>query len=101
GIRDWSVTGVQTCALPICELRPGNLIVTITGQGRSVYRVAALGSSHTRIVDPAPNRLLLVTAASPYIPAYYIEVDARLVSAPRRSEERRVGKEGRAREWPG
>src|SRR5262249_60982344 len=36
------------------ELRPGNLIVTVTGQGRSVYRVAALGSSHTRIVDPAP-----------------------------------------------
>src|SRR5262249_9904650 len=65
------------------ELRPGNLIVTITGQGRSVYRVAALGSSRTRIVDPAPNRLILVTAASQYIPAYYIEVDARLVSAPR------------------
>ena len=65
------------------ELRPGNLIVMVTGQGRSVYRVAALGSSHTRIVDPAPNRLILVTAASPYIPAYYIEVDARLVSAPR------------------
>src|SRR5438093_7250412 len=21
GIRDWSVTGVQTCALPICEVR--------------------------------------------------------------------------------
>src|SRR5438046_8819536 len=22
GIRDWSVTGVQTCALPICEAQP-------------------------------------------------------------------------------
>lgn len=65
------------------ELRPGDLIVTVTGQGRSVYRVAALGSSHTRIVDPAPNRLLLVTAASAAIPAYYIEVDARLVSVAR------------------
>jgi sortase A len=65
------------------ELRPGNLIVTVTGQGRSVYRVAALGSSHTRIVDPAPNRLILVTAASSVIPAYYIEVDARLVSVAR------------------
>jgi sortase A len=65
------------------ELRPGDVIVTITGQGRSVYQVAALGSSHVRIVDPAPNRLLLVTAASPVIPAYYIEVDARLVSPAR------------------
>jgi len=64
-------------------LRPGDLIVTVTGQGRSVYRVAALGSSHVRIVDPAPNRLLLVTASSPVIPAYYIEVDARLISVAR------------------
>ena len=48
------------------DLRPGDVIVTITGQGRSVYRVAALGSSQAvRIDDPAPNRLLLVTAASP------------------------------------
>src|SRR5438093_10589683 len=23
GIRDWSVTGVQTCALPICDRAPG------------------------------------------------------------------------------
>jgi len=65
------------------ELRPGDLIVTITGQGRSVYRVAALGSSHMRVVDPAPNRLLLITASSAVIPAYYVEVDARLVSTAR------------------
>jgi sortase (surface protein transpeptidase) len=65
------------------ELRPGDVIVTVTGQGRSVYRVAAIGNSHQRIVDPEPNRLILVTAASPYIPAYYIEVDARLVSVAR------------------
>src|SRR5829696_9798761 len=25
GIRAWSVTGVQTCALPICGRRPGSL----------------------------------------------------------------------------
>jgi LPXTG-site transpeptidase (sortase) family protein len=66
------------------ELRPGDVIVTVTGQGRSVYRVAALGSSQAvRIVDPAPNRLLLVTAASPVVPSYYIEIDARLVSVTR------------------
>jgi len=65
------------------DLRPGDFIITVTGQGRSVYRVAAIGNSHQRIVDPEPNRLILVTAASPYIPAYYIEVDARLVSVAR------------------
>src|SRR5437016_9133320 len=31
GIRDWSVTGVQTCALPICYIRRGSA----TPQGRS------------------------------------------------------------------
>ena len=66
------------------ELRPGDVIVTVTGQGRSVYRVAAVGSSQAvRIVDPAPNRLLLVTAASPVVPSYYIEIDARLISVTR------------------
>jgi sortase A len=66
------------------ELRPGDVIITITGQGRSVYRVAAVGSSQAvRIDDPEPNRLLLVTAASPVVPSYYIEIDARLVSVAR------------------
>jgi len=66
------------------DLRPGDYIITITGQGRSVYRVAAIGTSQAvRIVDPAPNRLLLVTAASPVVPSYYIEVDARLISVTR------------------
>lgn len=65
------------------SLRPGDVIVTITGQGRSVYRVAALGNSQVRIDDPEPNRLLLVTASSPVVPSYYIEIDARLVSVTR------------------
>ena len=66
------------------ELRPGDFIITVTGQGRSVYRVAAVGSSQAvRIQDPAPNRLVLVTAASPVVPSYYIEIDARLVSVTR------------------
>jgi sortase A len=65
------------------DLRPGDLIETVTGQGRSTYRVAAIGNSHVRIDDPEPNRLLLVTASSPVVPTYYIEVDARLSSVTR------------------
>jgi sortase A len=34
-------------------------------------------------VDPEPNRLVLVTASSPYVPAYDTEVDARLASVAR------------------
>lgn len=68
----------------LADLRPGDVIVTITGQGRSVYRVAALGGSQeVRIEDPEPNRLLLITADSPVVPSYYVEVDARLVSVTR------------------
>lgn len=67
----------------LADLRPGDLIETITGQGRSTYRVAALADSRIRIEDPAPNRLVLLTASSPFIPSYYTEVDARLVSAAR------------------
>jgi sortase A len=86
GIRDLVVvegTSPENMTLGPGSLRPGDVIVTITGQGRSVYRVAALGNSQVRIDDPEPNRLLLVTASSPYIPSYYIEIDARLVSVTR------------------
>jgi sortase A len=67
------------------ELRPGAFIETITGQGESTYTVAAVGNSKERIVDSAPNRLLLFTASSPVVPSYYVEVDAHLTTAPRPS----------------
>jgi sortase A len=69
----------------IDQLRPGDVIETVTGQGRSVYTVAAVGNSKERIVDSTPNRLLLFTASSPVIPSYYVEVDAHLATAPRPS----------------
>jgi sortase A len=67
----------------ITQLRPGAFIETITGQGESTYTVVAIGNSKERIVDRAPNQLLLFTASSPVIPSYYVEVDAHLTSAPR------------------
>jgi sortase A len=67
------------------QLQPGAFIETITGQGESTYTVAAVGNSKERIVDSAPNRLLLFTASSPVIPSYYVEVDAHLTTAPRPS----------------
>jgi len=67
----------------LTQLRPGAFIETITGQGESTYTVVAIGNSKERIVDRAPNQLLLFTASSPVIPSYYVEVDAHLTSAPR------------------
>jgi sortase A len=67
------------------QLLPGAFIETITGQGESTYTVAAVGNSKERIVDHAPNQLLLFTASSPVVPSYYVEVDAHLTTAPRPS----------------
>src|SRR5437763_16466459 len=67
GIRDTSVTGVQTCALPIFGL---------VATGASWLAASAL-------VAVINSRYFLLSAAT---------LD--------RSEERRVGKEWRARWWP-
>lgn len=64
----------------LSQLRIGDEIVAITAQGKALYKVAAFGDSSHLVVDPAPNRLLLLTAGSPYVPTYYDYVDADLVS---------------------
>src|SRR5262249_33204277 len=46
------------------------------------YKVAGIGGSHLLINDPVPNRLLLLTASSAGVPAYYTSVDARLTTSP-------------------
>src|SRR5688572_33425898 len=73
GIRDLTVTGIQTCALPILR-RPtlGHLLAPVDHAERD--RRPAGGSSHRR--DPQGR--------GQHVP---------------RSEERRVGKECRSR-WP-
>jgi sortase A len=65
----------------IGQLRAGDTIKAVTGQGSFTYRVAAVADSTKTIEDPAPNRLLLLTASSPVIPTYYTQVDADLVSS--------------------
>jgi sortase A len=69
----------------LAQLRPGATITAITGQGTSTYTVAAVADSRQIIKDTVPDRLVLLTASSPVIPSYYIEVDARLASPPRPS----------------
>src|SRR5262249_59675838 len=75
GIRDWSVTGVQTCALPISR-PPGGQRLRV-GLGDELRR-GFLVEQPVRW-DPELRRALVED---------------------RRSEERRVGKEGRSRWAP-
>src|SRR5262249_56989476 len=91
GIRDWSVTGVQTCALPISL--------------RKLCHCAASWPHSTA----APCFCTRLISASDFISASTFQVLRGMTSrssvsrtltaseASRRSEERRVGKEGRSR----
>ena len=63
------------------ELRPGDTITAITGQGTSIYTVAAAAPSSVIIKDPAQARMVLLTAYSPTVPTYYYQVDADLTSS--------------------
>src|SRR5262249_56779489 len=87
GIRDWSVTGVQTCALPIS--RGGK-----EARGRTEARPAA----RCRLLPHRPGLRCRETANAP-VPASRTRRRG-MPDAPcreNRSEERRVGKEGRSR----
>src|SRR5690606_41147262 len=90
GIRDFHVTGVQTCALPIS--RNGTVIeganeqtLNITGPG--TYRVTvttAEGCEGSDVIVVTPGEPAIITDIT--VGPDYVIVEAR-------SEERRVGKE--------
>src|SRR5256885_10306803 len=86
GIRDYKVTGVQTCALPICSERqdlPTNIGASAGAQNRGVPPSRESSAPRTTATTPS-------SAASGTVSAMKSE----------RSEERRVGKEGRSRGSP-
>src|SRR5262249_57954762 len=89
GIRDWSVTGVQTCALPIffdasCEL-------SLTGSFFSAAFFTSIFFSATcfSVAFFSADFFSVVFFSSVFLSAGFLS--AGLCS---RSEERRVGKEG-------
>src|SRR5258706_9137208 len=82
GIRDWSVTGVQTCALPISTLMNGPMSLKLRWR-LAFSRVSKADGGirpARRRMPPPPCR------SSSFLPD--------------RSEERRVGKECRSRWSP-
>src|SRR2546427_2830941 len=80
GIRDLTVTGVQTCALPILLGQCSGRIINIA----SVALPSLPATDAMLMILPLPCPSMTLTAAR----------------ETRRSEERRVGKEGRSRWAP-
>lgn len=66
----------------LLDLRRGDKINVITGQGHSSYTVVAKGDSLHLVEDPDPNRLLLVTSCSALIPTTFCYFDADLTTPP-------------------
>ncbi len=66
----------------LLQLRKGDKINVITGQGHSSYTVVAKGDSLHLVEDPDPNRLLLVTSCSAVVPTSFCYFDADLTTAP-------------------
>src|SRR5258706_8466498 len=86
GIRDWSVTGVQTCALPISLHLPHDAL----SQTPQSHHAAAFRRAQRRVNGAQQRRADDAGALE------RLADDARR----QRSEERRVGKEGRSRWSP-
>src|SRR5206468_4979716 len=99
--RDLIVTGVQTCALPICELSAHvareRTRVGADEEERGVGVIARQDAQHER----RPARVgPVVEAESNHARANGDPIDRRVdASAASRSEERRVGKVWRSRWW--
>src|SRR5262249_59869451 len=85
GIRDWSVTGVQTCALPISRRRA---LYRRLSEPPPPWTTYGRGRAALIIRPSAPPTDRLSSRAAPGD------------NKPARSEERRVGKERRCR-WGG
>src|SRR5689334_23725238 len=94
GIRDGTVTGVQTCALPIFK-------------GGKKYEIKARGSREALLAEQSGRGVVLAAfSKTPFAVERFAENghwDYRALSGdstdhdPERSEERRVGKECRSR----
>src|SRR5258706_434949 len=89
GIRDWSVTGVQTCALPISSWQKP--------RGRRRRWCACCRPSTAARTSTAPSTRFLPRRRRRSTPSSRPTCAA---SSRRRSEERRVGKECRSRWSP-
>src|SRR5204863_7032700 len=92
GIRDLYVTGVQTCALPIC------VPVMTSAPTSTPIGICAASSSGEGTLQATPTVSAPISVAAASAPRTYGVRP--LAAIPTRSEERRVGKECRYRWSP-
>src|SRR5690606_39840819 len=90
GIRDFHVTGVQTCALPIFIIRPP----LVYGPGVKANFLSLVKLSATKL--PLPFGSVNNKRSMVYV-GNLVSFIIRCIQHPARSEERRVGKEWRCR----
>src|SRR5690606_39725031 len=94
GIRAFHVTGVQTCALPILPVVSFERVVQLVGdyqpyKGFGIERSLTISPAYW--IRSASRRSVILTVV-PAIVLYFWLGNLR-------SEERRVGREGRTRRW--
>src|SRR5690606_40631952 len=98
GIRDFHVTGVQTCALPICMHDEHARRVL----AETVVFLGDVQSQHTHLGQHLPvvvaEALALARDLATFLEAPAVGRESAQAVC-ERSEERRVGKECRARWW--
>src|SRR5436189_4420957 len=92
GIRDTSVTRVQTCALPICELR------RFMAKAKKLFTIGYEQTPPKAVLDELEQSgVKLVVDVRAVTSSRRPGFSKRQLAAGLRSEERRVGKGGRAR----
>src|SRR5206468_9187656 len=97
GIRDLIVTGVQTCALPIFNGAVIGSLYALVGMGIIlVYRANRIINFASAALGSVPAVIALILISRKGLP-YLAAIPIVLIGAAVRSEERRVGKECRAR----
>src|SRR5690606_40613732 len=95
GIRDFHVTGVQTCALPISDVQGSqealsqSLLKLSTDEVKVQLVYAGVGGISESDIN-------LAIASKAIVIGFNVRADA---GARKRSEERRVGKGGRVGGW--
>src|SRR5205807_5645272 len=95
GIRDYKVTGVQTCALPISDVHG---IPHLVWWNRDEQRLVEYGSSFAAMRAVGLARGLRDTVVN--LNEHHLSKRAETIYEALRSEERRVGKECRSRWSP-
>src|SRR5690606_40798945 len=100
GIRDFHVTGVQTCALPISNFMPRAVYVVATLVVALALATLAIGTSGDQRIAVTFVGAAIFAFLVLRVVGWAVQALARRSPRVRRSEERRVGKGCRSRWAP-